>query len=351
MWLLTQIIEANRHSRNDTFQEANMAGVEQPRLKLLYLLKLLKEETDEEHGVSMNRILAYLAQQGVSAERKSVYRDLATLQEFGYEIEKNSARPVEYCLITRTFALAELKLLVDAIQSAQFISNEMTEKLIRKLASETSRTRAGDLRRQVHYTGRVKSDNDHVYYTTGTLHDAINQNRRVIFKYIEHTLDKGTQPRRDGVPYEISPFALVWNDDRYYVVGYYERYGKVCNFRVDRMKSVTLTPQTNHPAPSDFRLDSYIKNEFSMYTGETESIDLRFANHLINPVLDRFGIATAILPDGDDHFVAHVQVAVSPVFYSWLFQFGCDAQILRPERIAKEYRERVAEVLQGMESR
>jgi predicted DNA-binding transcriptional regulator YafY len=325
-----------------------MAGVEQPRLKLLYVLKLLEEESDEENGVTMSRILAYLEQHGVSAERKSIYRDLATLQEFGYEIEKNGARPVEYCLNTRTFALAELKLLVDAVQSAQFISKEMTDKLIRKLASQTSRSRASDLRRQVHYAGRVKSDNDHVYYTTGTLHDAINHNRRVTFKYIEHTLDRGTQPRRDGEPYEISPYALVWNDDRYYVVGHYERYGKVCNFRVDRMKSVTPLKTQNHPEPGDFRLENYIKNEFSLFTGETVSLDVLFDNSLINPVMDRFGVSTTILPHGPNHFIAHIQAAVSPVFYSWLFQFGSSATILTPERIAKEYRERVKEVLAGM---
>lgn len=325
-----------------------MAGTEQPRLKILYLLRLLKEETDEEHGVPMTRILGYLENHGISAERKAIYRDIATLQEYGYEIEKNRRRPVEYCLINRSFDIAELKLLVDAVQSAHFIPEDLTDTLIRKLESLTSKSHAVELRRQVHYSGRVKTDNDHIYYTTGTLHDAINHNKRVIFTYIEHTIEKGTKARREGQSYEISPYALVWNDDKYYVVGYYERYAKVCNFRVDRMKSVTCTNVNNLPKPEDFEIDNYIRNEFGMFTGETVSLDIRFANHLINPIMDRFGTSIPLHRDGPDHIIAHIQAAVSPVFYSWLFQFGSNAQIVKPARIAEDYRKMVCDVLEGM---
>jgi len=325
-----------------------MAGTEQPRLKILYLLQLLNEETDEEEGVTMTRILGYLENHGISAERKSIYRDIATLKEFGYEIEKNRAKPIEYCLMNRSFDIAELKLLVDAVQSAHFIPEDMTGTLIRKLESLTSKSRAIELRRQVHYSGRVKTENNHVYYTTGTLHDAINHNKRVTFTYIEHNLEKGTQPRRAGASYEISPYGLVWNDDKYYVVGFYERYSKVCNFRVDRMKSVTCTNNSNHPKPDDFDIDNYIRHEFSMYTGEIVSLDIRFANHLMNPVMDRFGTTISVRRDGPDHITARVQAAISPVFYSWLFQFGSNAQITKPVRIAEEYKKMVREVLEGM---
>jgi len=325
-----------------------MAGAEQPRLKILYILQLLNEETDEDHGVSMTRILSYLENHGISAERKAIYRDLVILQNFGYEIEKNRKKPVEYSLIKRSFDIAELKLLVDAVQSAHFIPEDMTDTLIRKLESLTSKYRAIELRRQVHYTGRVKTDNNHIYYTTGTLHDAINQNRRVVFTYVEHTIEKGIRPRRSGESYEISPYALVWNDDKYYVVGFYERYGKVCSFRVDRMKSVSATQLTNVPKPADFNIDSYIHTEFGMYTGETVSLDIRFANHLMNPVMDRFGTSTPIHLDGPDHIIAHIRASISPVFYSWLFQFGTDAQIVKPARIAEDYRKMVKDVLEGM---
>ncbi len=325
-----------------------MAGTEQPRLKILHLLQLLKDESDEEHGVPMSRILSYLESRGISAERKSIYRDIATLQQFGYEIEKNRAKPVEYCLANRSFDIAELKLLVDAVQSAHFIPEDMTGNLIRKLESLTSHSRAVELRRQVHYSGRVKTKNDHIYYTTGTLHDAINQGKRVTFKYYEHTIDKGTKARREGECYEISPYALVWNDDKYYVVGYYERYAKVCNFRVDRMKNVTCIKTSNHAKPEDFNIDTYIKHEFGMFTGETVSLDIRISNNLINPVMDRFGTSIPLLPDGPDHFIAHIQASVSPVFYAWLFQFGPNVQIVKPARIAEEYRKMVSDVLAGM---
>ena len=325
-----------------------MAGTEQPRLKILYLLKLLKEESDDEHGVSMKRILSYLEQAGVSAERKSVYRDIETLKGFGYEIEKSHERPVGYCLLNRSFDIAELKFLVDAVQAAQFIPEDVTDNLIRKLEAETSRTKAVELRRQVHYSGHIKTKNDHVYYTTGTLHDAINHNVRVSFTYIDYNIEKGITPRRSGEAYEISPYALVWNDDKYYVVGYYERYSKVCNFRVDRMKSVTCSKLASIPMPDDFDLDRYIRNEFGMYTGETVSIDLHCDNSLANAVLDRFGTGIPIHRDGPDAFMAHVQAITSPVFYSWLFQFGGRAKIIKPARIAEEYRRMVEDVLRSM---
>ena len=318
-----------------------MAGVEQPRLKMLYLLRLLKEESDEEKGVSMSRILRYLANNGIVAERKSIYRDIETLQKFGYEIEKNSSRPVEYCLVHRTFAIAELKFLVDAVQSAQFISSEMTDKLIRKLESQTNRRRASELRRQVHYAGRVKSQNDHIYYTTGTLHDAINNSARVSFRYVDFAIDKSTQSRRNGELYELSPYALAWNDDKYYVIGFHERRGCICNFRVDRMKSVTMLSEKARVAPLDFDVDKYISKIFSMFSGENVLLDIRFHNSLINPVMDRFGLNTPIFPDGETHFIAHVQAAVSPVFFSWLFQFGTNAKILKPSRIADAYQKQL----------
>ncbi len=324
-----------------------MAGTEQPKLKVLYLLKLLQSESDEDRGVTMARILEYLEQQGVPAERKSIYRDIMILQRFGYDIEKNKKKPVEYCLMNRDFDLAELKLLVDAVQSAHFISEGKTDKLIRKIESLTSRSRAGNLRRQVHYTGRVKTSNDHVYFTTETLHEAINQGVRVTFKYVDYDINKSIKQRRSGELYEISPYALVWNEDKYYVSGYYARYGGVRNFRVDRMKSVTATNILNYK-PSEFDLEDYIKSSFSMYTGEKVALDIQFTNDLIGVAIDRFGQDTSIHPNGSDHVFVHVSVLVSPVFYSWIFQFKGRAKILRPERIAEEYKKMVSDVLKGL---
>lgn len=323
-----------------------MAGTEQPRRKIIYLLQLLLSESDDERGVTMTRVLEFLEQKGVPAERKSIYRDIKTLHEIGYDIEKNQKRPVEYCLLNRDFDLAELKLLVDAVQSAHFISEEKTEKLIRKIESLTSRSRAGELRRQVHYAGRVKTRNDHVYFTTGTLHDAIHRSVRVTFKYTDYAIDKSVKQRRSGESYELSPYALVWNEDKYYVVGYYERYGKVCNFRVDRMKSVTITNASSYPKPEDYNVEQYMKNTFSMYSGEKVALDIQFENDLIGVAIDRFGQDTSVHANGPDHFLAHVSVLVSPVFYSWIFQFGGKVRILKPQRIADEYKKMVRDVLE-----
>jgi len=314
-----------------------MAGTEQPRRKILYLLKLFHEETDIERGVSMARIIEYLEQMGVPAERKSIYRDIRTLQETGFEIEKNRKRPVEYCLVNRTFDLAELRLLVDAMQSARFVSAEKTDKLIRKIESLAGRRLAGELNRQVHYSGRVKTSNDHIYFTTGTLHEAIAEGVRVTCKYTETGFDKIIKQRRSGESYEISPYDLVWNEDKYYLIGYYERYNKVCSFRMDRMQSVTMTAKPIFPKPEDYEINNYIRSAFSMYAGESVFVDIRFDNSLSDVIYDRFGKDTPVHKSGPDHFIAHVQVAISPVFFGWLFQFGAKAVVLRPERIANAY--------------
>lgn len=325
-----------------------MSGMEHSRAKLLYLIELLREQSDDERGVTMTEILAYLDARGAKAERKSVYRDLTLLKECGFDIEKNNRKPVEYCLLSRDFDIAELKLLVDAVQSARFISESMTDKLIRKLEQLTSKRMAGKLHRQVHFTERVKTRNEHVHYTTATLHEAIHAGKRVHFKYVDYDLSKGICQRREGSMYELSPYALVWNDDNYYVLGYYERRGCVSVFRVDRMKTVEMTDINSIEMSPDFDLAEYIKTQFGMFSGEQVSLDIRFTNDLINPVMDRFGMKTPIIIDGDRHFIAHVKASVSPVFYSWLFQFGDRAQILKPERIARDYIKQLSDALSKM---
>lgn len=314
-----------------------MAGNERSRTKAIHILKLLYERADDERGVTMAEILAYLEANGVAAERKSIYRDIAILRECGIEIEKNTRKPVEYCLMNRTFDIAELRLLADAVQSANFISESMTETLLRKIDTLASTRSANIIKRQVHFSGRVKTQNEHVRYTTATIQEAVHEGRRIRFKYIDFDLSKGTRPRRGGSEYEVSPYALVWNDDNYYLVGYYERREQINIFRVDRIKSVEMTCIPVAPQPKGFSLADFIETKFGMYDGERVGLDLRFANELINPVLDRFGMKTPIARDGEEHFIAHVEASISPVFFSWIFQFGDRAQIIMPERIAQEY--------------
>lgn len=327
-----------------------MPGREHSRSKLLHILMLLYERADDERGITLAQILAHLESQGITAERKSIYRDLRTLTECGIEIEKNSQKPVEYCLMNRPFDIAELRLLADAVQSANFISETMTDHLLRKIEKLTSTRSAGILKRQVHFAGRVKTLNEHVHYATATIQEAIHEGLRIHFKYIDYDLSKGIQPRRGGSAYEVSPYALVWNDDNYYLIGFYERRSQTSVFRVDRMKTVDKTDIPSAPTPPGFSLSDFIETKFGMFGGERVSLDLRFTNDLINPVLDRFGMKTPIIRDGDDRFIAHVEASISPVFYSWLFQFGNRAQIIKPKRISKDYADYLSDTLESMRS-
>lgn len=327
-----------------------MAGSEHSKSKPLFIMKLLYERSDDERGVTMAEIISYLEAQGVTAERKSVYRDLHMLKECGIEIEKNCQKPVEYCLMNRAFDIAELRLLADAVQSANFISEAMTKNLLEKIEKLASSRSAGILRRQIHFAGRVKTQNEHVHYATATIQESIHEGLRIHFKYIDYDLSKGIQPRRGGSLYEVSPYALVWNDDNYYLIGYYERREQISVFRVDRMKTVDKTDIPSAPTPPGFSLSDYIETKFGMFGGERVSLDLRFSNDLINPVLDRFGMKTPIIRDGDDRFIAHVEASISPVFFSWLFQFGSRAQIMKPKRIAEDYADYLSGTLESMRS-
>ncbi len=322
-----------------------MAGKEQSKHKLLYLLQFLALESDEENGVSMKQILTFLESKGITAERKAIYRDIETLISFGYNIEKISNRPLEYALVERQFEFVELKLLADAVQSARFISQETTTKLIGKLESLTSHRKAAQLHRQVFFAKRVKSDNDHIYYITGIIHEAIHSNKCISFQYMEYLPDKTIRPRHQGEVYIVSPYSLVWNEDKYYLYAFCAKTQMVKTYRIDRMRKVDLMETLRSPEPKDFSPTDRLRKEFGMFAGNTTLVDLRFSKDLLTTVIDRFGSDITIFEEGEDSFTVHVSVDISPVFFSWLFQFGQKAEIIGPEFAIGEYRKTLQAVL------
>lgn len=325
-----------------------MAGVENSRAKLFYILQILYRKSDNERGVTLKEIQDYLSVRGASAERKSIYRDIHILNECGYGIFKNGIKPVEYCVSDRQFDIAELRLLVDAIQSARFISESTTNTLTAKLESLTSERLAKMMQRQILFHGRPKTGNDDVSEITATIQDAMNEGVRIQFKYHDYLPSKSTQARRDGSIYRVSPYALVWNDDYYYVLGYYERREKISFFRIDRMRKVEKTEIPAMPKPKSLNISTLVEESFGMYSGNNESMDIAFTRDLINPVIDRFGDKTRIMSSNDTHFVAHVSASLSPVFFSWLFKFGDKVRIIRPASVVNQYKEMIESVLKTM---
>lgn len=317
------------------------------KLKLLYLMRYLLDNTDEEHPVSTNQIIHYLDQFGISAERKSIYDDIETLRTFGLDIERvESGRNSGYYIASRKFELPELKLLVDSIQSSKFITHKKTAQLIKKIETLASIHEAQLLQRQVYVANRVKTMNESIYYNVDEIHTGISQNRKIQFKYFEYTVTKERRLRKDGAFYVMSPYALTWDDENYYLVAYDSEAGIIKHFRVDKMSDIFVMdePRDGREAYEQLDMAVYSRKVFGMFSGEEQSVQLRFANYLVGAVLDRLGRDVMIIPDGEEHFTVRTNVVVSPQFFAWICGFGDGVQILSPDDVVAEMREHVSKI-------
>ena len=326
-------------------------GVNQ-KLKLLYLMDILLEKTDENHGITMNEIISSLESYDVSAERKSIYRDIEELQRYGLDVlSYNNGRATYYHVASRLFEIAELKLLVDAVQSSKFITEKKSRELIKKLESFASKYQAQDLQRQVYVQGRVKTMNESIYYNVDEIHRAISEEKKISFLYSEYKLDKKLHVRRNGERYAVSPYLLLWNDGHYYLVAYYERYGGLSHFRVDKMSKITMEPENREKLRQKLDPAEYANRMFDMFGGDVQGVVVEFDEGLVGVVVDRFGRDVFISEARDGKFTAHLKVAVSPAFLSWVFQFGKKAKIISPPSVAQKLVQMAQEVAERYEKR
>ena len=323
-----------------------MAKSSNQKLKLLYIVKYLMQRSDEEHPVSTAAIIEELARNDISAERKSIYDDIEALRHFGLDIIQLKGKNGGYYIGERDFELPELKLLVDSIQSSKFITEDKTYKLIKKIEGLASEYDGQLLQRQVYVTNRVKSMNESIYYAVDVVSDAIVQNRKIRYKYFEYTVEKEHRYRHDGAFYEVSPFALIWDDENYYMLAWDSSAGKMKHYRVDKMEKVSLTDSEREGTEEFKKVDmsAYTKTVFGMFGGEEQKVKLRFANHLVGAVLDRFGRNTMIIKDGEKHFTFSVNVVVSQQFLAWVFGFGTEAEIVAPDEVREEMKKQVESV-------
>lgn len=231
----------------------------QNKSRTLLVLKYIWEHSDEEHQVTAKDILAYLEGNGINTIPRRVKADVELLRDFGFDIEIVHSTQNRYYMYDRNFELAELKLLIDAVQSAKFITNKKSKKLIKKLSVFASEHQQSELKRQLYIDKRVKTDNEGGYYSVDSIHTAIQQKKKITFKYLEFAPDKTKREKHNGQVYVLSPYALVWNDDSYYVIGYSEadNHNKIVKFRIDRMKNLTVTDNTAMRRPKDFNIEDY----------------------------------------------------------------------------------------------
>ena len=317
------------------------------KLKILYIMDYLLKRSDENHPVTVAQLIGDLESHGISAERKSIYDDLESLREYGLDIlQTGSGKNSGYYVASREFELPELKLLVDSVQSSKFITYKKTLSLIKKIESLTSVYEAQLLRRQLYVKNRIKTMNESIYYNVDELHRGIAENRKIRFHYFEYTVRKERRFRRDGAWYVLSPYALSWDDENYYLVGFDSEAGIIKHFRVDKMADIEVTeePRDGEEIYAALDMGVYARKTFGMFTGEETSVRLRFEKDLVGAVIDRLGRDVMLVPDGEDHFTVRTDVIVSPQFFAWVLGFGNKAKILGPESVVRKLREHLNQV-------
>lgn len=314
--------------------------------RLIHTLLLLQRKTDEEHQLSTTEIVAHFQEQGIPTDRKTVKADIDAMISCGIDIVPTKGSQTHYFYADHPFELPELKLLIDAVEASKFITAKKSAELVKKLAAMTGESSAHELKRHLYTTGRIKPENESIYYVVDVIHRAINQERQISFQYNEYNAKRERVPRHNGELYIFSPYAMLYNEDKYYVLGYSERHGKIATFRVDRMGIPDLMEIPAHPKPDGLDPVDYTINVFSMYDGQTVMVKLLCANHLMNYVIDRFGdeVRTEITDSG--HFTAEVEVSVSQTFFAWVVQFAGEVKILGPESVNAAYRELLERALQ-----
>ncbi len=318
-----------------------------PKLKTLHLLKILLEKTDSQHQLTVNDLINELEKLGLAAERKSIYSDIQMLKEFGIDIVCDKTRSNNYYVASREFELAELKLLVDVVQASKFITHKKSNELIQKLEKLSSLHEAKELHRYVIVNDRAKTMNESIYYNVDAIHHAIHQDKMVQFKYFDYTVDKRLKFRRNGQNYCVSPYALTWAEENYYLIAYHEKYHDISNFRVDRMADIKVTDESR-PVIQEFKnfnLVEYSKRVFSMFSGEVETVVIEFDNSLINVVIDRFGKDIFIHGKTEHNFRITLEIATTNAFYGWLLMFGDKAKIIMPENLKQSMRMYLTNVL------
>ena len=317
------------------------------KLKLYRLAQIMIEKTDADHFLTMPQIIEELEKNDVGADRKSLYVDLDCLEDLGITVEKvNEGRWTGYHVVGRLFELPELKLLVDAIQSSKFITLRKSNELIKKLESQCSQYEAKQLQRQVFVQKRIKSMNESIYNTVDTIHYAISENKKIKFKYFSWNIKKEQELRHDGAFYRISPWALTWDDENYYMVGYDSDDDKVKHYRVDKMIKISPLdePREGKKYFEKFDAAEYAKKNFAMFSGEEEDVTVWLKNDMCGACIDRFGMGISFKPVDEDHCTVRLKVIMSQHFIGWIFALGENVKIVGPQNVLEKVNKEIKRI-------
>ena len=314
--------------------------------RLLFLLRYLQQNTDDQHLVTTPALLSVLESAGYPVDRKTLYDDINVLKEdFDIDIITEKHRGNEYFIGGREFELPELKLLIDAVASSRFISAKESRKLIDKLSSQASIWQKGDLKPRITIGERIKAPETRIYYTIDRLNSAIKHRKQVRFQYTEYDSRRRKILRNGGEVYTNSPYDCLWNDDKYYLIGYSEKHQGLVTFRIDRIVNLEILEEKSLPKPRNYRISDFANKVFRMYDGTLQEVELFCKEPMMKQLVDHFGTDFEVLPAEEGYFTAKIKVSVSRTFFSWLFQFGSDVRIIGPEQVREQYRRMLEDAL------
>lgn len=307
--------------------------------RVLFLLKYLQQHSDEQHSLTTADLLQALHENGYSITNLTLRDDIETLIDSGFDISitKGAGVSTTYSYVDREWTLPELQILIDAISSSQFLTTEKSKDLIRRLLELACPSEKDTLEPSILVSEHVKAENNLVFINVQAIKEGIDTNRKVQFQYFNYNLQKEKVYRHDGEVYTLSPYATIWMNDRYYLVGYSDKREKVVQFRIDRMDLVTVTEEERVPAPPDFNLQDYNDKIFKMYDGDETEVTLRCKQEIIDQVIDKFGKKIELKNITKDTFDITVPVSLSGTFFSWVFTYAGRMTIVKPERASNWY--------------
>lgn len=326
------------------------------RVKTEYILKYLSEYSDSEHCVNSNAIISYLAENGISCARKSVYDDISALNLFGYDISRGASSNDGYFMAERTFETSEIRLMIDAVTSAPFITEKKTKELIEKLLGFLSVYQQEVIKSQLSSSKRIKFSNEQIYYVIDEINRAIAAKKRVEFDYYKYEIVDNKPVLTKQRRFEISPYALVWANDKYYLVGNYDKYDNLSNYRLDRIKMIDISDKAARPYSdvcgydTEFDSSDYVKKNIMMYNGEEIEIELVCSNELLDLMIDKFGSDTMIVNKMKNRFYIKATVFFSEGLIDWLFQYCDRVKILSPKMLEEKIIEKAEATVNFLKS-
>lgn len=324
-----------------------MSKSENQKLKPLVLMEILRMHSDEDHPLSTNKIIQMLSEYGIETGRKALYDDIRLLNSYGYEVLCQKAKTNLYYVVDRKFDVAELRLLMDAVQSANTITEKKTAELTSKIADLAGFNRAQILRKNVVFADTAKHSNESIFYTIDTIDRALNEGKKVSFVYFDLDSHGDRAYRKNGDRYVVNPVAMVFNDGRYYLTAYNDKYLNLSNYRIDRMDKAEMLEETRTPADcvKDFNVNKHRKQAFSMFVGELTRVTFAINKSVLDVIFDKFGEKTKFIAIDENTYKFSAQVQVSKAFFGWLAGLGGNIKIIAPTPVASDYVKYLSEIV------